>query len=160
MYQFLVSEFEKLNKKVPNIHYGGCCVFAEELYNFLVKLGKKPRIIAMSGHPQDMEDILKERWYSIFSVFDIIHTVILVDGILIDNNGMYKVTHEVRHCDSDHYVCMELTLDELHWMNNEVSGWNSLFNRDQIIDITKKIKYIEKKLQKTKEIPTFATVNQ
>ena len=145
MYQFLVTEFTKLNEKVPNIHYGGCCVFAEELYHFLVKLGKKPRIIAMTGYAKYLEKILAVR-IEHAGIFDIKHTVILCDGWIIDNNGIYKRTDEVLHCDHNNYTCFELTLDELKWMNTEVGGWNRKFDRNQIKDIAKTLKKIAKNL--------------
>ncbi len=145
MYQFLVTEFTKLNEKVPNIHYGGCCVFAEELYHFLVKLGKKPRIITMTSYAKYLEEILNVR-IEHAGIFDIKHTVILCDGLLIDNNGVYKFTDEIRHCEHNGYTCMELTLDELKWMNTEVKGWNTSFNRKQIKDIVKILKNISKNL--------------
>lgn len=137
----LATEFEVINSEVPNIHYGGCCVFAEALYRLLIKLGKKPEIVISTENPLRMLETFENRspYY-----IDVLHAFIMVDGFIIDNNGVYNNTDELLHHSDFRYSCMKLTLKEVHWLNNKVGGWNRRYNRE----LTPKMKLLIKKLYK------------
>jgi len=89
MYQYVVAELPKLNTKVPYIEYGGCCVFAEELYTVLNDLELNPKIYVITEKPKELLVFNDGKTIDEDDI-DICHVLIEVDGVLIDNKGMYK----------------------------------------------------------------------
>lgn len=145
MYTFLATEFEKLNKKVPNIHYGGCCVFAEKLYNILDNLGMNPQVIITTVTPDNFSEFFSGDYYV---YIDIRHALIKVGNVLIDNNGCYKDINNVLHHGLSDFSCLIINIDELKCLNENVKGWNSRFDRTKIKTVYKTLEKVEKELEK------------
>ena len=145
MYLYLTDEFIKLNEKAPNIHYGGCVVFAEKLYNILVNLGKRPKIVILSNTPKSVKHYVKHFPFISENTVDIRHAVIKVDGIYIDNNGFYcEVTEIIHQEDRKNYKEVATSINELRFINDNMINWNDRFDRVDIEIVNKTFKEIEK----------------
>lgn len=132
MYQYVVAELPKLNTKVPNIHYGGCCVFAEELYTVLKDLELEPKIYVITEKPKELLVFNDGKTIDEDDI-DVCHVLIEVDGVLIDNKGMYKDRKEYgEFTNEDMFKTIYITIESLKRMNVEFKYWNRKFNREQI----------------------------
>lgn len=113
----------------------------------LVKLGKQPKIICLTGAPAWLNEALRGN----HALIDIKHCVIEVDGKYMDNRGAFdKVTDIPSFADNRCYDIVELTTENIKYLNTQVRGWNTRFNRDQTLDITRKLKKIAKNLEVSK----------
>lgn len=143
MYQFVIAEMPKLNDKVPNIHYGGCCMFAEELYGVLKELGHEPKIFVITSYPKLLQNFIDGEETN---QIDICHVLIEVDGKLMDNTGIYDSQYDLpNHRTQDH---LYISFDVLKRINAEITGWNSRFNRNQIPQVKDFLKEVKENVKK------------
>ena len=156
MYLYLTQEFKKLNQEVPNIHYGGCTIFAEGLYKMLIGLGKKPRVIMLTTTKDSLNFCINNRVTNFDSGQFVVvnHCVIEVDGRYIDNNGMYGNITEILHfenAESDTEVV--ITIEDLEFINETFIGWNIKFDRKQITSVLERLNKLKEILANMKTIP-------
>lgn len=147
MFQYLMTEFKKLNNEVPDIHFGGCTVFAEALYHLLIKLGKQPKIVFITSTPNDLIHAIKLGSDDTGYFVSVTHAVIEVDGKYLDNNGIYDKTTDINNCENVNLDIIYLTLEDLQVVNKAFKYWNTRFDRSKIGVIIEKLNNIEKHLE-------------
>jgi len=151
MYMYLANEFSNLNKVVPNIHYGGCCLFAEEVFTLLKKLKKKPRVIILTTTPKTVKHYVKYFPKVSETITDIGHAVIYVDGVFIDNNGIYNKLTDVLHYENEkRYKRLRISKKELSFINENMENWNPRFEREKLSVVKNTLKNIENYLVSSK----------
>ncbi len=77
---------------------------------------------------------------------DIRHIVVELDGVFIDNNGVYESTNQIKHCEGVNHT-KALTIDILEVWNKKVQ-WNHSFDRSQIYLIEQKLNKCYEKFEK------------
>ncbi len=152
MYQYLIEEFKELNKEVPNIHFGGCCVFAESLYKLLMDLGKKPKIVILTNTKDTLIHCINNNINDNEAEISIAHTVIECDGKYIDNTGIYGNVREFPHW-TINYSDIEISIEDLKFINKDFKNWNPRFNRGNINRMKKILNNLTEKLGNLKQIP-------
>lgn len=146
--QKLYSEYKELNQIVPRLNWGGCGIFAENLYKTLANLGLKPKLVVITLNSKAMNQRIKGKHYNGYA--PIHHIVIKVGSKFIDSEGVYK------HLKHTEYKGMPLantlTLDTLEKWNSDPTLWNPEFNRQHIKTIEDKLKECYKNIEKDLEV--------
>ena len=141
MIKELCTIMQALNKEVDNINYGGCCVFAESIYPYLVNLGLEPqiKIVEFGGSEIDLTIVRKElngsiilsEWHSKRVEFNHIAIQFIYKGntYIIDSTGVKKVAD---YQYSTQFLYGFITHIEARNFSKDRSGWNTRFNRTDI----------------------------
>lgn len=149
MYKILETELKNLSKEIPYIHYGGCCVFALGLYKVLTDLGYKPSILVTSTTPEKIRAYQRGELDRVHgeSQIDIFHIIIELNGLFIDNNGIYGKVTDILHLEHGNYSQVYIGLGTLQSWNTNFKHWNNRFYRGSIPDMYESLNNIYKKLE-------------
>jgi len=125
----LYNEYKVINERVRNLNRGGCGVFAEKLYRLLIDLRVDAKIFIMTENAEGMRKRLTENEpYAAC----IVHVLIMVEGKLIDSEGIWDNAKAVPLSDwgSELYETDLATLVSLN--SDGKNTWNPCFDREQI----------------------------
>ena len=147
-----VAEMVKINKKHPNINYGGCGFFAVLLYDKLKALGFRPKIAVMVYSLEDFERSegmyfehgMEYYWQNRREGFP--HVVVKAGGYYIDSTGAYKDYKDMPSYWYKYKLYVGSDVEFIRECSNVSHLWNDSFNRRQIPTITKKIEKIYEKI--------------
>lgn len=146
MLQEFVAEYVEINKVVPNIHFGGCGVFAEQLYDKLKLMGYKPRLVVFSDSVVGIRKKLKlnrNDFMLMKYTHPVIHICVKVDGVYLDSWGLTTSFENTRYSRYKKYEKLSITkLREI----NAFPIWNQAFKRANIKVITKRLDKIYKRI--------------
>lgn len=145
MLQEFVAEYVEINKVVPNIHFGGCGVFAEQLYDRLKLMGYKPRVVAFTNNIRIFKHRLKLTGDEFVGENRalLIHVAVKVDGYYLDSWGAVTSFENTRYQSFLRYE--KMSIDKLREVN-ELPIWNKSFNRANIKVITKRLDKIYERI--------------
>lgn len=143
----LFEKIKDINDSVENIQYGGCGIFAQNIYNILTRLGYQPKIIVITKTLETIEDwVLKNNKDPYY--FDVTHIVIELDGVYIDNNGVYLKTTSIMHCDDENLKVTDIVTPVVlkEWVDN--LHWNQRFDRRDVSVIEHKLNQVYELFEK------------
>ena len=137
----LAKRLRAIGKKIPNINYGGCGVFAEALHAALAKSGIKSAIAIVSREGDGVIRSVNELNFAQF-----MHMVVRVDGKYLDSDGVYASNTLTAVSNSRaKYGFMADKLDVAHpkalkAMNRLAGEWNPMFDRTNIRRMRKMVR--------------------
>jgi len=137
----LAKRLRAIGKKIPNINYGGCGVFAYALHAALAKSGIKSAIAIVSRKGNGVIRSVNELDGAHF-----MHMIVRVDGKYLDSDGVYAGNTLTAVSNSRaKYGWMADKLDVAHpkaltAMNKLADEWNPRFDRTNIRIVKKMVR--------------------
>ena len=130
--KLLVSNYADINGRIPDINRGGCGIFAEELYNTLIKLGNKPQIYIITRFNINdvLEAIANDNTYG----FSFNHIIIKIGKYYYDSNGK-RTIEDYRDIYGSNISFVNCSIEYLNKLNANIDVWNDTFNRNKTKNI-------------------------
>ena len=139
--RLLVNNYQNINETVRNINRGGCGIFAEKLYNILLKFGNKPKLLVITTDAEGLKTRISGET-SMGGALE--HIVVQVGKYYYDSQGRY--TNHLKIGTYGKTDLVELPLDVLVKWNAQSWRWNDCFNRRSIKTIETKLNNVYKKV--------------
>src|ERR1017187_6547488 len=95
IFESLEWNYTAIDTSIQNINRGGCGIFAEELYNLLLDLGFKPKLVILAND-YDKDNLVNAirtnmpSYYMADNDIGFSHIMISTNGHLIDSNGVHE----------------------------------------------------------------------
>lgn len=155
----LHGELSQLKKKIPNINFGGCGVFAYEMKKALDSLGVQTSILIID----EEQDYLNKKEYLNnvvnmgrkvrYTPTSVNHVILMIDELklAVDASGVHSLTFHPVITDRVYmwhgmHIMGEYTMKELEYAAYH-SQWNSVFNRRRIPELKYYISLIKDKIE-------------
>jgi hypothetical protein len=137
----LYENYKCINRIIPNLNYGGCGVFAENLYVRLVKLGLKPKIAIITDDIKGVKRFVRLSKYNpcsraiYLTDIDVHHIVIKLGNKLMDSEGVYDNISSIKHYRRQVFKLYDKVPIRLLKEMNDTLEWNPCFNRKSIFRV-------------------------
>lgn len=136
----LYEGYKILNFQITFLNIGGCGFFAEHLYKLLVKLGFKPKLLALTPTPEaltiaiDLESVCFDAY--------IVHIVVKLGKYYVDSTGFYAYKKDLASCHNYQEFetkCCNLPIETLEKWNGTEDFWDKKFDHKYIDVIKEKL---------------------
>jgi hypothetical protein len=143
-----------INKKVKDINWGGCGIFAKAFANMMIELGFKPTIMGVycnnrpeMTHRSNLKNIRQNRTKAYSEEVEIYdHYVVQIGKFYFDSefyniccDGVIEGIEEGKNI--DYYPIGKMDVDDLSYLiNNNTSSWNCRYKKHK--ENSKLFKYL------------------
>jgi hypothetical protein len=140
----LFNEYKDINTSVKNINWGGCGIFAEQLYKTLLKLGIETKLAVITNDARQLKRRIKNKPYKNEPLVQ--HVVVRLGKKLIDSEGIYNKPKDINFYYDNEIAPIPLAV--LSKWNKKADFWKDYFNRKDIKTIKTKLAESRKKVKK------------